>query len=359
METDVILIGAGPIGLETACALKHAGVDYIHLEAGQIGQTIYDWPRHARFFSSPERVAIAGIPVQTHDQEQLIGEVYLAYLRSVVEIYDLDIHLYEPVTAIERSDTGFVVTSNKRGTARNYRSRYLVLATGDMNTPNRLGIPGEELPHVSHRFDEPHRYFRQKLLVVGGRNSALEAALRCFRAGAYVSLSYRRPYLDSSRTNSRLHLELSILTRKNYIPFYPSTVPVAVGPEHVDLGPSRYGGASKRETGLTRVDADFVLLLTGFQGQVEWLKNLGAGFHPESEIPKINEATMETSVPGLFVAGTAVSGNQQSYKVFVATAHEHGPKIVRAITGTSHAPFGTVPSRRYPFTIQDIASKDS
>ncbi len=358
METDVILVGAGPIGIETACALKYAGLDYVHLEAGQVGQTIYDWPRHARFFSSPERVAIAGIPIQTYDQEQLTGETYLAYLRSVVEVYDLAIHLYEPVRSIDKADGRFQVKTEKRGVVHAYSSRYLILATGDMNTVNTLQIPGENLPHVSHRFDEPHRYFRQKLLVVGGRNSALEAALRCFRAGAEVSLSYRRPYLDSARTNSRLHLELSILTRKNYIPFYPATVPVAIGPDWVDLAPARRGAAAETASETQRIEADFVLLLTGFQGEVGWLKHLGAEFMPDSEVPVINEDTMETSVQGLFVAGTAVSGNQQSYKVFVATAHEHGYRIVRAITGRDDAPFGTVLSRRYPFSIRDITAKD-
>lgn len=359
MDTDVILVGAGPIGIETACALKHAGLDYVHLEAGQIGQTIYDWPRHARFFSSPERVAIAGIPIQTYDQEQLTGETYLAYLRSVVEMHDLSIHLYEPVLSMSRENGRFRVETGKRGVVREYSSRYLILATGDMNSPNSLNIPGEDLPHVSHRFDEPHRYFRQKLLVVGGRNSALETALRCFRVGAEVSLSYRRPYLDSARTNSRLHLELSILTRKNYIPFYPSTVPVAIGPDWVDLAPARHGASAATATEVQRIQADFVLLLTGFQGEVGWLKHLGAEFVPDSEIPVLSEDRMETTVEGLFVAGTAVSGNQQSYKVFVATAHEHGPKIVRAITGRDDSPFGTVLSRRYPFSIRDISSKDN
>ncbi len=360
MDTDVILVGAGPIGIEVACALKHAGVRYVHIEAGQIGQTIYDWPRHARFFSSPERVAIAGVPVQTYDQEQLTGETYLAYLRSVVEIHDLDIRLYERVISAEKTDTGFTVVTSSRVSEHTYSSRYLVLATGDMNTPNRLGIPGEDMPHVSHRFDEPHRYFKQKLLVVGGRNSALEAALRCFRAGSRVSLSYRRPYLDSARTNSRLHLELSILTKKNYVPFYPATVPVAIGSDWVDLAPAKQAATGSVDPdAVQRIEADFVLLLTGFQGDVSWLRNLGAEFHPDSEIPIIDQETMETTVPGLFLAGTAVSGNQQSYKVFVATAHEHGPRIARAISGTDSAPFGTVASRRYPFTIRDISPKDS
>ena len=341
-----MVIGAGPIGIEVAAGLKSKNVSYIHVEAGQLADTITKWPRHARFFSSPERCAIAGVPVQTVDQEQLVGEVYLAYLRNVVELHDLKIQLYERVTSLARDDKGFTVTTETRSDSRRYRVKSVVLATGDMNRPNKLGIPGEDLPHVSHRFSDPHPYFRQRLLIVGGRNSALEAALRCFRAGADVSLSYRRPALDRDRTNSRLHLELSILTGKQYVPFYPSTVPIEIKPTSVVLA----GTNDDRKT--TEVPADFVLMLTGFRGDISLLEQAGAEF--EGSVPVINENTMQTTVPGLYVAGTAISGDQNTYHVFVATAHGHTPKIVGAITGDSNVPHGTVIPRRYPFSLSDI-----
>ncbi len=351
MDSDVILIGAGPIGIEVAAGLKSAGVDYLHIEAGQLADTITKWPRHARFFSSPERCAIAGIPVQTYDQEQLVGEVYLAYLRNVVEIFDLRIQYHERATSLRRTNDGFAVETVTRTGVRRYSARSVVLATGDMNAPNRLDIPGEDLPHVSHRFDEPHRYFRQKLLIVGGRNSALEAALRCFRAGADVTLSYRRAALDRNRTNSRLHLELSILTAKEYIRFFPSTVPAEIRNTSVVLA------NTEKEHDFSEVDADFVLLLTGFRGDISLLKEAGAEF--DGSVPRIDMDTMQTSVPGLFVAGTAISGDQNAYKVFVATAHDHAPKIVKSLTGREDAPHGTIAGRRYPFSIDDIRPKDS
>ncbi len=351
MDSEVIVIGAGPIGIEVAAGLKRAGVDYLHIEAGQLADTITKWPRNARFFSSPERCAIAGVPVQTFDQEQLVGEVYLAYLRNVVEIYDLRIRYYERATSLCRTREGFTVESVSRTGRKRYTARSVVLATGDMNAPNRLGIPGEDLPHVTHRFDEPHRYFRQKLLVVGGRNSALEAALRCFRAGAEVSLSYRRAALDRERTNSRLHLELSILTGKEYIRFYPSTVPAEIRDSSVVLK------STADEERSTEIDADFVLLLTGFRGDISLLREAGAEF--DGTVPKIDMNTMQTSVRGLYVAGTAISGDQNAYKVFVATAHDHAPKIVKSLTGRDDAPHGTIGSRRYPFSIDDIKPKDS
>lgn len=351
MDSDVILIGAGPIGIEVAAGLKSAGVDYLHIEAGQLADTITKWPRHARFFSSPERCAVAGIPVQTFDQEQLVGEVYLAYLRNVVEIYDLPIQYYERATSLRRTKEGFTVETVNRSGSKRYSARSVVLATGDMNAPNRLGIPGEDLPHVSHRFDEPHRFFRQRLLVVGGRNSALEAALRCFRAGAEVSLSYRRAALDRERTNSRLHLELSILTDKGYIRFHPSTVPAEIRDTSVLLK------STLSEQEYSEVDADFVLLLTGFRGDISLLREAGAEF--DGTVPIIHTNTMQTTVPGLFVAGTAISGDQNAYKVFVATAHDHAPKIVKSLTGREDSPHGTIPGRRYPFSIGDIKPKES
>lgn len=351
MDANVLIIGAGPIGIEVAAGLKTAGVSFIQIEAGRLGETITRWPRHARFFSSPERCAIAGIPVQTFDQEQLVGEVYLTYLRNVVEIYDLDIQFFERATSLEKTDSGFVVRTETRTETRVYEVASVVLATGDMNEPNRLNIPGEDMPHVSHYFQEPHAYFHQRLTIVGGRNSALEAALRCFRAGAKVSLSYRRPELDKDRTNSRLHLELSILTGKRFVPFYPSTVPVEIREDSVLLADT------KNREKITEVPTDFVLLLTGYRGDVSLLEQAGAEF--EKYAPKVDMTTMETSVPGLYVAGTAISGDRASYSVFVATAHEHTLRIVRSLTGREDVPYGTIPARRYPFAISDIKPKDN
>src|SRR6056297_2933599 len=151
MTYDTILIGAGPIGIEMATVLGRAGVRYLHLESGAIGETITRWPRNTQFFSSPEWIAIAGVPIQTEGQEIVTGEQYLAYLRQVVEIFDLDIRTYERVTAIGGSVGDFRVTTRDLAEAeQRYASRTVVLATGDMNSPRSIGVPGEELPHVSH-----------------------------------------------------------------------------------------------------------------------------------------------------------------------------------------------------------------
>src|SRR5687768_3613797 len=151
-STDVILVGAGPVGLEMAVALKRAGVDYIHLEARQIAYTISWFAPQTRFFSSNERIAIAGVPLQTPDGSKSTREQYLAYLRTVVEQFDLRINTYEPVTGIVRRDGGFELTTTPAGGPRTVRCNRLILATGGTDRPRRLDVPGENSPHVSHYF---------------------------------------------------------------------------------------------------------------------------------------------------------------------------------------------------------------
>ncbi|MHC4107115.1 MAG: NAD(P)-binding domain-containing protein, partial [Planctomycetota bacterium] len=189
---EVIVVGGGPIGIELGVALQRAGVETLHLEAGQIGWTMFRWPPMTRWFSSPERITIAGCPIQTLDQSKCTREEYLAYLRSVVMQFGLEIHTYEPVVELARRSDGFVVTTRLHdGRSRTHRGRRLVLATGGMARPNLLGIPGEDQTHASHYMGDPHEYFGKRVLIVGGRNSAVEAALRLYHAGARVTLSYR------------------------------------------------------------------------------------------------------------------------------------------------------------------------
>src|SRR5437763_7215645 len=197
LATDVAIIGAGPIGIELAVALKRAGVDYQHFDAKQIGYTISWFAPQTKFFSSNERIAIAGVPLMTADQSKATREEYLTYLRGVVTQFDLQIRTYEPLVAIERRHHEFILTTRPSIGERKTRARRLVLATGGTDHPRRLNIPGEDLPHVSHYFQDPHTYFGKRLLIVGGKNSAAEAALRCHYAGAHVSLSYRRDQLPA------------------------------------------------------------------------------------------------------------------------------------------------------------------
>jgi len=341
---QVAIIGAGPIGLEMAVVLKRLGIDYLHLEARQIGYTMSWWPRQTYFFSTTERIEIAGIPLQNTAQQRATGEEYLAYLRSVVEQLDLQVNTYEPVVGIQRVEDGFILHTQPQTGEQRYFCRKLILAIGDMHAPNRLGILGEELPHVSHYFEDPHQYFRKRLLIIGGRNSAAEAALRCWRAGSKVSLSYRRPEFDPQIVKHWILPDLKTQIELGNIQFYPETIPVEITPEHVLLEKVD----NLMPTGQCfAVPADFVLFNTGFVQDPCLFEMAGVQLVGEERAPAYNPETMETNVPGLYVAGTAAAGSQKRYSLFLENTHVHVGKIAQALTGRWPERLGTIPERRY------------
>jgi thioredoxin reductase (NADPH) len=227
-----------------------------------------------------------------------------------------------------------------------YHCRKLVLAIGDMHGPNLLNIPGEDLPHVSHYFDDPHTYFRKRLLIVGGRNSAVEAALRCWRAGSQVAISYRRANFDRERIKNHILPDLLTQIELGNITFYPETRPVEITRELVVL---------EKNTGEQILHpADFVLLNTGFRQNSRLFELAGVNLVGEQCAPQYNPETMETDVPGLFVAGTAVAGSQTRYKVFIENSHVHAGKIVFALTGRWPEKLGTIAERRYDLALEDF-----
>jgi len=328
MDAEVAIIGAGPIGLELAVALKQAGVTNLHFETGQIGQTVSRYPKMTRFFSSPDRIAICGIPLQTADQSKATREDYLAYLRGVVTHFDLDVHTFERVTKIDKNGDGFALETKQFEKTNFYQVRQVVLAVGDMAFERLLHIPGENLAHVSHRFDEPHIYFRKRLLIVGGKNSAVEAAIRCHHAGAHVSISYRRDPFDPNRIKYWLLPEIEALIKTGKINYYPNTIPNAITTNQVTLNSicDQIGNPIK-------VEADFVLLLTGYVMDDTLFNMIGVQLDGENQSPVFNPQTMETNISGVFVTGTAVAGTQVTFRLFIENCHRHVPRIVAAITG--------------------------
>ena len=328
-DAQVAVIGAGPIGLELAIALKRAGISYLHFDARQVGYTISWFPPQTRFFSSNERIAIAGVPLQTADQNKATREEYLAYLRRVVVQFDLDVRTYEPVVGIVRRDGGFDLTTRPAGGDRTCRVGRVVLATGGTDHPRLLHVPGEDLPHVSHYFDDPHRYFRRRVLVVGGKNSAVEAALRCHHAGAHVSISYRRARLPDKSIKYWLLPEINGLISAGRITAHFDTLVERITPTQVALAPSPWAGDRPAVT----VDADFVLLLTGYVQDTRLFELAGLDLDGDCRAPRHDPGTMETTVPGVYVAGTAVGGTQEKYTVFIENCHVHVDRIVAALTG--------------------------
>lgn len=324
---DVALIGAGPIGIEIAVALKAAGLEYVHFDAGQIGQTVYSFPHATRFFSSNERIAIAGVPLHTPDQSKCTREMYLAYLRSVVEQFDLPIRTYERVEAIDRLSEGFHLrTRSLAGITADWRVGKIILATGGTASPRRLQIAGEELPHVHHELEDPHRYFRRRVLVVGGRNSAIEAAIRLYHAGAKVAISYRGASFENSNVKYWLLPEITGLITSRHVDAYFRTVPQWITPLAVAL---------QRLDSQTHVEApaDFVLLQIGYEADMSLCRMCGVPLTGEQSVPAYNPSTMETPIPGVYVAGTAIAGTQANYRVFIENCHVHARRIVASLQG--------------------------
>ncbi|TVQ56623.1 MAG: hypothetical protein EA377_01925 [Phycisphaerales bacterium] len=179
-RTSAIIIGAGPIGLGTAIRLSQRKIGYLHIEAGQIGQIIADFPPLTQFFSSNERISIAGVPIPSATQAKCRREEYLAYLRAVADQYDLHVKTYERVIDIHQSTDGFTLHTRKRnGGSYTYQTCNIILATGGTASPRALNIPGDDLPHVTHDLGDVHQYWRERVLIIGGKNSAVESAIRC------------------------------------------------------------------------------------------------------------------------------------------------------------------------------------
>lgn len=333
---DVLVVGAGPIGIETALTLQQAGLEVLVVDAGPVGATILrTFPPHTRWFSSPERLQIRGYPLTPVAQEKVTGEEYLAYLRSVVTAAGVRVATYTQVVAVAGSAGDFRVTvRTPTGVERILRAATLVLATGGTDQPRRLRVPGEELPHVHRHLGDPHRFFGRRVLVVGGRNSAAESAVRLYRVGADVSLSYRRADI-ADNVKFWIRPELRALLAEGAITGYlPSTVTEITG-AGVSLTDGRF------------VPVDDVLLQLGFEQDQTLFDEIGIQTDGSAAAaPVFDPATMRTEVPGVFIVGTATAGTQDRFAVFVENCHQHADRVLAALTdGPPPAP---VPPRPLP-----------
>jgi thioredoxin reductase (NADPH) len=321
----VAVIGAGPIGLELAVALVRANIDYVQFDAKQIGATMQWYPQEMVFHSNAERLAIAGVPIQVPDQQKIKREEFLAYLRAVVLQFGLEVNTYERVLDARRVEGGFELHTN-RGT---YLVDNVVVAIGAMHAPKLMNVPGEDLPHVSHYFHDPHTYFNQQLLIVGGRNSAIEAAVRCQRAGAHVTLSYRRDDFDATSVKFWLLPEIRSMMRDGRVRFLPQTSVVEIRERNVVLEELNRPEGERR----SEIAADFVLALTGYRQDTTLFEQLGVDLQGDDRRPRYDETTMETNVPGVFVAGTAIAGSPvERVRIIVEDCHVHVDRILARLT---------------------------
>ncbi len=317
---DVIIIGAGPSGLSAAIAAKRQNLDYQVLEQGTLVNSIYRFPPQMVFFTTPELLEIGGLPLTTPYDKPTRLEA-LRYYRRVVDTYDIQVSYHEAVVSIERDDEGvFAVTTTHRGVTRERQARAVVLAIGYYDLPNYLGVPGEELPHVSHYYTDAHPYYRQRVVVVGGKNSAAEAALELFRAGVHVTLVHRHATLgDSIKYWVRPDIENRIKEGSIGARFESTIVAITSTAVIIDNKGTR-----------EEIPAEGVFLLTGYHPDVDLMRRAGIECHPESLAPTLNPETFETNVPNLFIAGGAIAGRHTG-NIFIENGRFHGERIITVV----------------------------
>jgi len=321
---DVLIVGAGPSGLATAIACRHHGLDYVVLEQGALVDAIARFPLNMVFFTTPELLEIGGVPLTTPYEKPTRAEA-LRYYRKVADAFQLQISLFETVTAVEREGEGdavvvTVATRTRLGAERVRQARAVVLAMGYYDRPNRLDVPGEDLPHVSHYYPEPHPYYRRRVLIVGGKNSACEAALDLHRNGAKVTLVHRGDSLgESVKYWVRPDMENRIKEGSVTAHFNTRVVEIRSTVVVVETAGER------RE-----VAADSVLLLTGYRADPAFLRGAGVELDADTLIPRHDPATFETNVPDLFVAGGQLAGVRTG-NIFIENGRFHGEQIANEL----------------------------
>ena len=315
-QFDIIIVGGGPIGIACGLEAKNRGLDYIILEKGPIVNSLYHYPVNMQFFSSSEKLEIDEIPFISKEAKPKRNEA-LEYYRRIVTSNRLDIRLFEKVEHVEQADGIFTVISNKdRYTAEN-----VIVATGFYDLPNKMDVPGEELSKISHYYDDPHFYANQKLAVVGASNSAIDAALECWRKGADVSLIIRGPEVGQ-RVKYWVRPDIMNRIEEGSIKaYYNSTVKEIRKTEILIDTPD----------GTVTLDNDFVLALTGYRPNFAFLKKLGIALSDDDKKrPQYDPETMETNVAGLYLAGV-ICGGMETHKWFIENSRVHAKIIMNAI----------------------------
>jgi thioredoxin reductase (NADPH) len=319
-STHLVVIGAGPCGLAVGIAAKDAGIPCMLLDRRNIVSTIERYPLAMTFFSTPERIEIGGIPfVASH--EKPTRRDGMIYYRRVAEHYQLDIRPGEEVTDAERRPDGtFHLSVRRRHDTTSYDTQAVVFATGYFDNPNLLNVPGEDLPHVSHYFVEGHPYWHQRIVVIGAGNSAVDAALECWRAGAHVTLIHFGEALD--RTVKPWVLpDITNRIKEGSIAVRWRSKVRRITPTHVEV-------ESDGRPGTESLPAEAVLAMTGYHADTTLLRRLGVPVDHGTGVPAHDERTMATPVPGCYLAGVIASGNDAN-RLFIENARGHGELIVR------------------------------
>lgn len=313
---DIAIVGAGPTGLATAIEAHRRGLKYLVFDKGCITNSILGFPTHMVFFTTPELLEIGGMPLVSEREKPSRNEA-LKYYRKVVQAFGLTVRQFEHVQRIEQTAPHVFRVRTSLGT---YLAKNIVLATGYYDNPNILGIPGEEMPHVSHYYTEPYSFFDRDVVIVGGRNSAAEAALDLFRGGARVALVHRGAEMGST-LKYWVRPDIENRFKAGEIKAYFNALMSRITSSTVEI---------VQAGTLITLKAQQVFLLTGYHSSTKFFEQLDVKWDSETLRPHHNPETFETNVPGVYLAGSIIGGRFNA-EVFIENGRFHGETVVKAI----------------------------
>ena len=321
-KLDLIVVGAGPSGLACAIEATRAGLSLWVIEKGCLVNSLFNYPTNMTFFTSHDQLEIGDLPLPSLNVKPTRAEA-LEYYRCVADFYRLLIHFQERVLAVKGSDGNFHIGATRKVTGKHelYATHKVVLATGYYDLPNLLGIPGEDLSKVSHYYTEPFPYYRQKVAVIGGANSAAEAALDLYRHGAEVTLIHREQEL-SRNLKYWVKPDIENRIKEGSIRAFFSAAVKEIAADWISV--------ERASDERLRLENDFVFALTGYHPDLDFLRRAGVELDPRSYRPKCNPGTLESNVPGLYLAGVIVAGLETN-EIFIENGRLHGKQIVADI----------------------------
>jgi thioredoxin reductase (NADPH) len=320
---ELIVVGAGPCGIAVGAAAKKTGLSCVLFDKGCVTSALVGYPYYMTFFSTAVLLEVGGVPFTIPDAKPTRREA-LAYYRRVVEHWQLDVRQYEEAVEIGGREGAFTVrTRRASGETRAFGAKAVVIATGSFDRPNELGVPGEQLDKVQHWYREPYPYFGQDVLVVGAGNSAVEAALELYRNGARVSMVHFGDALDKG-VKPWVVPDIKNRIEKGEIPVYWRHRVAQIRPASVTL---RADAGADGPAATTEIANDFVIAMTGWRADPTHLSSLGVAVDEATGVPSHDRTTMQTEVPGVYLAGVIAAGHDAN-KIFIENGREHGELIV-------------------------------
>lgn len=320
LDEKIIIIGAGPCGMASALELQKKGQNPLLIEKGNVVQTISNFPTHQTFFSSSERLEIGGVPFISENKKPVRNQA-MVYYREVAERNNLRVNAFEKLVSLEKDgEKFFLKTVKSNGDEVIYRAEKVIMATGYYDQPNYLDIPGEDLPKVTHYFKEAHEYFNQKVAVIGGKNSSVDATLELYKAGAHVTVIYRGDVYSES-IKPWILPEFESLVRNGKVDMVFGAAVTEITDTHLTY---------QKDGQEVAIENDFVFAMTGYRPDYRLLKQAGVKINLENGKPVHDENTMETNVKNLFIAGVVAAGYDNN-KVFIENGRFHGELIAASI----------------------------